>query len=318
MITNNTNLGLPLQLFMVHSDYDHINEPKYISATSLLSPVRATVLKSRIKSVDLDLLDLQAAAIGTASHDRLEKAFSNGNYILNMKKLGYPQNVIDSIVINPVEVKDGQTPIYLEKRSIMPLNGFKIGGKFDFVGEGIVRDLKTTKIFKWLKGDFDDYIKQGSIYRWLNQDIITEDYMYIDFMFTDWKAFEAQANPKYPQASAISKKLPLMSIEDTKQFIIGKTNQINQQMALPDAELIRCADSELWMDAPKFAYYKNPTAKRSTKNYDNSAEAHARLMNDGGVGRVEERKSEPKRCNWCVKDHCSQAQQYILDGILKQ
>ena len=313
MYTNETNLPLSLSMFMVHSDYDHINEPNYISATSLLNSIKSIVLSSRVESSSSDVSGLQASAVGTASHDRLEKAFTNGNHIINMQKLGYPQKLIDKVVINPDKVEEGQFPIYLEKRSIKPLNGFRIGGKFDLVMEGAVRDLKTTKVFTWMKQDFDNYVLQGSIYRWLNPDIITENHMHIDFIFTDWKAHEVQSKEGYPPQSALEKRFNLMSMAETEQWIASKVSNIEKYMQAEEVDIPRCTDKELWKAPNRYAYYKKPDAKRATKVFDTSAEASLRLSQDGNVGRVETRHSEAKKCNYCnANTVCKQLKEMLL------
>jgi len=317
-VSNNSNMSLPLSIFMVHSDYDLIKGDDYISATSLLKPIKSTILGGRIKGSAMDTLDLVASAVGTASHDRLEKAFLNGNHVTNMKKLGYPEEVIKNVLINPKEVEPGDFPIYLEKRSVKTLNGWRIGGKFDFVMEGIVRDLKTTKVFKWMKGDFEDYILQGSIYRWLNPDIITEDYMYIDFIFTDWKAFEYESKEGYPRYPAISKAMDLLSIEETEAWLSGRLALLESYADAEQGDIPNCTQHELWMDSPRYAYYKNPDGKRATKVFKDFREANDRLLKDGSVGKVETRLGKPKRCDYCsAKPICSQCQEYVSIGLLE-
>ena len=318
MFSNKNNLSLPLSVFMVHSDYDNVLDPNYISATSLLQPLKSIILSNTYKSKELDVIDLLASSVGTASHDRLEKSFLHDNHIINLRKLGYSDSVISRVKINPESIESDDIPIYLEKRTIKELNGWKIGGKFDFVSDGIVRDLKTTKTYKWIKQDFEDYILQGSIYRWLNQDIITANHMYIDFIFTDWKKYESDANPDYPRTPAISKKLSLMSIEDTENWLINRLNSIEKYLDSPQDQLPICNEKELWQDPPKYAYFKNPTGKRATKVYNSLSDANNKLIQDGNVGKVDTRLGKPTRCNYCLKSICTQAQEYIKQGLLEE
>ena len=318
MITNKTNLSLPLQMFLIHDDYDLVKRKKYISATGLLKPIKATVLAMQSTIAhDNDVLDFLASRVGTASHDRLEKAFLNGNHVTNMRKLGYTEDVINHIKINPAEVNESDIPIYLEKRTIKQLHKWFIGGKFDVVMEHTVRDLKTTKVFTWIKNNFEDYQIQGSIYRWLNQDLIKNDTMFIDFIFTDWKAYEAEAKDTYPQYPALSKALPLMSVEETEAWINNKLHAIESLIDADQSLLPDCTDKELWQDPTKYAYFKNPTGKRATKVFDTADLANIKLMSDGSVGKIEVRPGKPKRCNYCsVKESCHQAQAFSAQGLL--
>jgi len=316
-VSNNSNMSLPLSIFMVHNDYDLIKGADYISATSLLKPIKSTILGGRIKGSAMDTLDMVASAVGTASHDRLEKAFLNGNHVTNMKKLGYPEEVIKNVLINPKGVEPGDFPIYLERRSIKPLNGWRIGGKFDFVAEGIVRDLKTTKVFKWMKGDFEEYILQGSIYRWLNQDIITEDYMYIDFIFTDWKAYEYESKEGYPKYPAISKAMDLMTVEETEAWLSTRLSLLETYADAEQGDIPNCTQYELWQSDPVYKYFKNPKGKRATKNFKDFAEANQRLLNDGAVGIVKTVLGEPKRCGYCSANPiCEQYASMVKKGLI--
>lgn len=319
MVSNDSKMSLPLQLFMIHSDYDQIPGDNYISATALLKPIKSTILSRRVEGSSMDLLDLVAAAVGTASHDRLEKSFLKNNYIKNMHKLGIPQNVINRVRINPEKVDENDIPIYLEKRTVKKLGKWKIGGKFDFVAEGTVRDLKTTKVFSWMKGDFNDYIMQGSIYRWLNPDIITEDIMYIDFIFTDWKAHEQETKAGYPQYAAQSKPFNMMSYDATEVWLRKQLTKLEYYWDKEQSELPKCNRSELWQNPEKYAYYKNPLGKRATKVFESLADANIRLNKDGNVGKIDTRRSTPKRCNYCsAKPICHQAQDFILLGLLEE
>ena len=320
MLKNESNVSLPLAMFLAHDDYDMVKEPNYISATALIKPIRAIILEMRVdsKGKENDVLDFLASRIGTASHDRLEKAFMNGNHVKNMRKLGYPQSIIDRIKINPETLNEGDIPIYLEQRTIKPLMGYSIGGKFDVILEDTVRDLKTTKVFKWLKGDFEDYQLQGSIYRWLNPDKIKNDIMFIDFLFNDWKKYEADAKPEYPQKAAQSKQLALMSYEATEEWLVNKLTSITNLMKADQDKIPECTQKDLWMDPPKYAYFKSPEGKRATKVFDNQTDANDRLMKDNSVGKIEVRMGQPKRCNYCnASPICNQYKNYLAQGIAK-
>jgi hypothetical protein len=86
-----------------------------------------------------------------------------------------------------------------------------------------------------------------------------------------------------------------------------------------EGDLPLCTPEELWMDPPKWAYYKDKTKlTRATKLFDNSAAAHARMTADGNRGVVIKRDMEPKFCRYCpALGICTQGQGYINQGILK-
>ena len=68
-----------------------------------------------------------------------------------------------------------------------------------------------------------------------------------------------------------------------------------------------------------YKYYKNPQkTDRSTKNFDNLAEANLRMIDDGNVGTVLTVKGEVKRCHYCAAfTVCKQKDAYLADGTLQ-
>src|SRR5690606_17139243 len=91
-------------VWLLHDEYDYINEENYISATGLLKPIRHIVLPGRIpldKRIVPDVEDYIAMAMGTALHAGIEKAWRDGNHKLALAKLGYPPSLIDRVLVNP-------------------------------------------------------------------------------------------------------------------------------------------------------------------------------------------------------------------------
>ena len=108
-----------------------------------------------------------------------------------------------------------------------------------------------------------------------------------------------------------------MSVNETEQFVIQKLNQINKY--INDIENIPdCTSEELWEKKSVFSYYKNPAKQdRSTKNFDSYFEANQRLLEDGSIGIVKERKGEVIFCKYCAAiNNCPQATRMISEGRL--
>ena len=310
---------MSLAVALSYNDYDYINEPNYISATSILKPLKAIVIGLNSKARgEPDVLDFVASRVGTAIHTASEDSWLNGNYKSSMRKLGYPEDIIARIKVNPTDIHEADIPVYLERRSIKELAGYKVGGKFDAVMEGAIRDIKTVKAFSYIKNDMEPYRLQLSIYRWLNQDIITSDVGYVDMIITDWKKFEADMKPEYPQLPVVEKKIRLMTITETENWLTSRLNSISSLVSKPQSALPLCSKEELWADPTKYKYFKNPAGKRATKVFDSMVEANQRLIDEGSVGIVKTVEGTPKRCNYCVKAECEQAQNYILQGVLEE
>lgn len=318
--TNSAEVPLSMAVFLATDSYDH--DPETISATALLKPLKQIILSSRVPQEQglVDISGLLPSRMGTALHDAIERSWLL-NYQTAMKALGYPQKVIDRVLVNPTkdELYEGCIPVYLEQRSHKVIDGIKVSGKYDFVGEGRLEDFKSTSTFTWINGTKDDdYILQGSIYRWLNPEIITQDRMAIQFIFTDWQAAQARANPKYPQARTVQKLYPLKSIAETEQFVRGKLRLIQTYKDAPEADLPHCTDEELWRSEPQWKYYKDPNkTARSTKNFDNKQEAYLRMAQDGNVGIVKEVPGKAVACKYCsALPICAQARALIEAGDL--
>lgn len=126
-----------------------------------------------------------------------------------MRDLGYPESVIERVIINPEpeELQSNSIPVYLEQRVEKKLGPFTISGQFDLVLDGELNDYKSTGVYGFMNGSNDEkYRIQGSIYRWLNPQIITSDCMCIQYIFTDWSGLRASIEKAkgYPQSRVVT------------------------------------------------------------------------------------------------------------------
>lgn len=318
--SNTSGVPLSLAVFLATDSYDY--DPDTISATSLIKPLRQIVLTPRVDTslASVDLINMVSSRMGSAIHDSIERAWTT-NHRKALAALGYPQKVIDRVIINPEPGKlpEGAIPIYLEKRSTRRLGNYVISGKFDFVGEGRVEDFKSTSTFTAINNTNDSkHILQGSIYRWLNPTIITQDEMAIQFIFTDWSSMRAKADPSYPQQRIQQRILPLMSLAETEIYIRTKLSLIDQYLEAEESNIPLCTDEDLWRTAPVFKYYKNPEKTvRSTKNFETRQEALIKLAEDGNVGIVKEQPGQVTACKYCSAfAACTQKDSLILNGDL--
>lgn len=314
IITNKHNIPLPMAVWLLNDEYDYIDDPNYISATSLMKPMRSLILSKRIDwtNKERDLSELVASRFGSAIHDSVEKAWvTRGQELL--VKLGFPNDAAEKVIVNPSDqqlktIKD-IIPIYMEKRSIKPFQGFNIGGKFDLVMNGHLYDFKSTSTFNYTKsGNDQHYITQGSIYRWLNPKLITEDVINIQFVFTDWQSFKARADPEYPQTRVVGRELKLMSLQETERYIRERLALYAKYRDAAEKDLPDCTREELWQSEPQYKYYNNPakTDGRATRNFDSDKKAADEFM-IGKPGIMKVIPGEPKRCGYCdAYETCSQ------------
>ena len=319
MFKNSTNIPLSMAVWLATDNYDHSSDPKGISVTTLLKPTKAIVLERSLPiGGEIDIADLIQAKTGNAVHDGIEQAWKT-NHKAALKALGVPKGVASLVDINPKEVIEGSLPVYMEIRSIRPIADFNLGGKFDFVMEGQLEDFKTTGTYNYVhQGNAEKYVWQGSMYRWLNQDIITNDHMKITYLFTDWSAIKARSDSAYPQTRILAQTFTLKSAAETERFITTKLNEITRYTGLAQSFMPICTKEELWQSDSVWKYYKDPTkTARSTKNFTNSSDAYTRLSADGNVGKVIEVRGEVKYCRYCNANAvCLQAESLQASGLL--
>jgi len=320
-ITNKDDISLPMAVFLLHDEYDYDHRENVISATTLMKPLKAIILaRQNLKLVKMvDLRDLIPSTMGNALHSWNEKAWMSGSTVLKALKVkGVSDKVISRIRINPDPdtVVDGDLVIYVEKRSEKRVGNWIVVGKFDLCTDGQLADLKSCSVWSEIyDSNSEDYTLQGSIYKWLNPDIVNENSINIEKMFTDWSAVRARQGGGYPASRVVSRKYPLMSIDAIEIWIKERLDSIDNLISSPQEELPVCSKEELWQSDNVWKYYKKVGAKRATKNYDNQLEAETRLGSDGG--EVKFFPGEVKRCRYCnVVDVCDQAQGYLSSGQL--
>jgi len=262
----------------------------------------------RFKDADKEFVvfDFVATSMGTALHDSVELAWKDKAKVVEiLDNMGY---------MNGGDIYDKVT---FEKRTVKEVGEYKISGKFDMVFDGIVADIKSTSTWTYIFGSNDeDYIKQMSIYRWLNPELITNDYGYIEFIFTDWSAVKAKQDSQYPQQRTATKKLKLMSIDETQKFIEDKLSEVRTNELIEDDKLPDCTDEELWASEDIWKVYKGASRARAMKNFDNEADAQAFASAKGAT--VVHFKGEVKRCNYCsFQEYCNQYTRLKLKGLVK-
>jgi len=323
-LTNLTNLPLSIAVWLATDNYDHSTNPNLISATTFNKPIRAIVLARQNKELQKlgDIASLIPSRFGTALHDAIEASWINHDNLMSvLTRMGYPEAVIKRFVVNPKQEDLTPTciPIYLEQRAERNMGDFTVSGKFDIVIEGQLEDFKSTSTYSYIHGtNTQDYIRQGSIYRWLHPEIVTSDHMQIQFLFTDWSVAQSRQSKTYPQSRIVSKTLELMSIPETERYVKNALDNITSLMNATQAQLPECTPDELWQRADVYKYYKNPEKKvRSTKNYDNQADAYMHMAKDGNVGVVDRIQGSIQRCRYCdVCEICDQAQMYVEQNLL--
>lgn len=289
--TNNHRFNDIIKSWLLNDEYDY--HPNTISATGLMKPIRATILRERHDAdMKMDIADLVAMRYGTAIHSSFEAT-------------------------------DLGPDILQEKRLFKELNGFTISGKFDMLrndrdGSHTLMDIKSTSVWNYIyKNKVEEYTTQLSIYRYLLQaEYKVKDGAEIIMVFTDWAKTKARQDPDYPQTRLMVMKLDLWDIKATEDYIKERLSIIKDSRNMADDDLPLCTEEELWKKDDKYAVMKKGR-KSAVRVFDNEDEA-MQLRNTLDDGYVEVRKGHVNRCpDYCAcHPFCNQHKKLIEDGYI--
>lgn len=324
--SNSLNMPLSLAVYLATDHYDHAAVGAGLSATTLIKPIKQVILGKRATGEEgiSDVASMVSSRVGTSIHTGIKEAWLN-NHEQALRDLGYPEAIIKKVVINPPAGTDlkGKIPVYLEVRTSKEVCGIIVSGEFDFVAEGKLEDHKSTGVFTFMKNTKeDDYIAQGSIYRWLNPELIKDDHIGINYIFMDWSAAQAKQQPdKYPQQRLLQKKYRLWSYEDTDLYVKDRVTTLLKLWDAPEKLLPPCSDKDLWRSEPQFKFYAKKenahNGSRSTKNFDTHVDAQAHFHKTGATGYVKIVPGEVKACHYCPGFNlCTQKDALIASGDL--
>lgn len=321
-ITNHYNVPLLVAVWLLNDNYDHNPDPKTISVSTLIKPLKKFILGKRVNKAaqSVDVSDLMATALGSAIHDSLEAVWKDDEKRGKaLTQLGIPQPVQDLLLINPtpeqLAAKPDGIPVYFEQRAERKFMGWTITGKFDQIADGRVQDTKSTGVFSFMKGTKDaDYQAQLSFYKWLNPEKVTEPNGQINFVFTDWQAFRARQDPNYPEKRFESKEYTLLDDASVEAIAKKRIEDIEKYMDAPEEDIPECTREDLWMDPPVYKYYSDPSkvtsGGRATKNFSDPDEAQ-RFMMEKGKGVIITVEGKPKACGYCdAFEICKQKDRY--------
>jgi hypothetical protein len=358
MITNKHDIGLSIALMLAVDDYDYDPRPNSISATSLLKPLRVLALQAIHKNnpTEIDVTQLVASRTGTAVHDKLEATWLNPDKVKRgLTRLGFKD---PKVLVNPTPDQIAHSPnhsvVWVEQRAekALIINGdeFILTGKFDIVLNGKLEDLKNTGSFKVIKTIKEEerfihlkrklattndigkalaliqeecptifeYAFQGSVYRMLNPDKITEDFMSIQFIMKDWYKGKV-GEDYYPDINPYQFDIDLFSKEEVMAYIIDTLTELKE--IIDTKELPLCSNKELWIADPVFKVYKDSKSKRALPK--GTFETHQEAIDFNSKrkvpGVIKCITSPPRRCGYCnVKEVCDQYKKFIKTGVLKE
>lgn len=282
--TNKHGFPKYIQKWLKHDDYDY--QEGTVSATGLLSPVRAVLLKERHwDELELDVSDMVSRRYGSAIHKSFE------------------------------EVKEIE--LTQEKRYYCEIAGHTLTGKPDMVkplgyGKYRIIDIKSTSVWNYIyASSVEDWKLQLSIYRYIleQNDMKIDRHAEITLVFTDWKRADARRKSDYPDSRLAVMGLELFSIKFIEEFIRERLEALDEASELKDAYLPKCDDEELWKNPDKWAVMKKGR-KSAVRVFDTKREAEALLRDKNKQHYIEHRKGMVNRCKYCdARSVCDQCEE---------
>lgn len=293
--TNKNNLPPEVVAALLKDRYTvEGEEPSDFSTSRLVAPIQQTILEKRHPD-DLkirDVIDEYWAFLGSIAHQVLEESW---------------HAAMGGIV---------------EERLYMDVLGKVLSGKMDRYLEPEIRDYKTTKVYKIMKGDYDEWEKGQNIYAQLCREKGWEvKSIKIIVLLTDWKKGEMYKK-NYPQAPILEIPLRVWSEKEALAYINHRAGGIIDAETLSDEEVYAkypCSSKEMWEDVRDYAVIKNESATdpaaRATKSCETEAAATQYIGEKGwhSTHQVVKRMTPRTRCNdWCdAAPVCLQHKAYL-------
>jgi len=271
-ITN--KLKMPDAFVKAISNSRH-NEPKSLSATTLLKGTKEIILTDRhFDEIEIDAAEQVWAIFGTAVHAILEHQEDEA-----FKEESFSVDVLDYKVTGKVD-------------------------RYDMKNETI-EDWKTASVWKVIFHDFEDWKRQGLIYTWLlRQSGLNVRHIRFIALLKDHSKSEARKKADYPQSPVYVYEFDPTEEELTsvEAEIKAKVFDVSQNAEKADNDIPECSPYERWASPCKWAVMKEGR-KTAVKVCDSEEEAQKfidELEKDKDKHTVEYRPGVDKKC----MDYC--------------
>lgn len=272
---------------------DRYNDPNDLpsdfSATTLIQPVQKVILEKRYKEnlKVQDVSDMMWAFLGSLAHEVLEQAWKD---------------------------EEGSK---VEERLYAEILGKIVSGKIDCYANKEIRDYKTCKAYKIIKGNYLDWEIQLNIYQYLCEKAkYPVDSLCIYAIIFDWKEHESY-KPGYPSSQIVKIPIRKWTLIEVEDYLQKRVMLFDTAAMLDDEQLAKqypCSDHERWADVKDWSIIKHG-ASRATKVFDNEADAYTHLKRMNSDYTVVKRMTPPTRClKYCLAaPHCQQHKTYLKE-----
>ena len=235
---NKQNLSVYNQAWLSQDNYDY--QPNFVSATSLLKEPREVALDRFSDPGDLDVIDMISIQLGNALHDYRERTKFDGCLIREERMYKRFGDLAYGLSGKPDSIDYDYNQPQVETST----------------GLLVIEDLKVSTTFGLQYKNFDDFVLQLSILRWLalnndnlqhkfygvhNRPIEEKDFSntgIISHISRNWTKQNIKLSP------SIIKEIPLelMPFDETESFIIEKLSKIVEALETDVKKMPDCSE----------------------------------------------------------------------------
>ena len=191
------------------------------------------------------------------------------------------------------------------------VDGIRITGRMDLydLETHVIDDYKTASVWKIIKGDFEDWRRQGNGYAWLlHENGFEAKEAKFTAILKDHKKSEAKHDQNYPQRPVYVAKFNVSAsdIYEFDRFVRAKVAELNAADSLPDDDLPVCTAKERWERETKYAVMKEGNVKALKLCYTQDEAERFIETKPRDKLTIVERKGESIKCmeycsvcEWC-------------------
>jgi len=276
-ITNKFNL--PKFLVDIVENNEHVHNPLSYGVTSVLSPIRETILRRKFeKELSEDINDMINMIFGSAFHDFMEK---------NDKS--------DALKEYKISIKVPETERLLTG----------IIDRYD-QNNFTVYDYKTTTTYKVIEQDFKDYKMQGLMYAWLlKQEKKHVEKITFQLFLKDFSKSRSERTENYPDSAYYEWTYTIQpnDLNDIEIYITERMKRLQLNESLPNELLDMCSDEERWYTGNSYAIMKLGKTK-AERVFNTMQEALDYSYKKAPNSVIQERKGIYRKCEqYCSVRH---------------
>lgn len=289
ILTNKGDLPEPYVNFVEKTCNQKHNEKGCYSATTLISGIKSTLLKDRhFDEITADVAEFHNAVMGTAFHSIMESNTDDNKF-------------------------------FKEEKLEWPVSNSKVTGRFDLydMQKCIIYDWKTTNTWKHKMHDFSEWEKQALVYAWLfKKNGLEVKKVIFTAEFKDFSQSQAEKDNEYPQ-NPIQREFEVSiteeKIAETEKWIEERVKALELAETLPDNEIERCSNKEVWARGEGWAVTKK-TRKSALRVLPTEEEAKKWMQENGGDD-IEYRQPVYVKCErYC---NCRQFCNFYKEVVIK-